>query len=256
MKKLDMIYVPSGAALEYAPLAVNLYRGCSHACRYCYAPACLHMTREDFAKPEARKDILVRLKGDAANIAGDPRPILLCFTSDPYQPLEALACVTKEALHILGDYRLQARVLTKNGALAQRDFGLMKAYGVEFGETICFDSERMRQDWEPGAGTIASRMKALAEAHRLGIKTWVSVEPVISPPAALRAMSLISQYVDCFKVGKLNHMPAVEKDIDWRAFLRSTLELFDNSLCGYYIKDALWSFADEAIKARWPKERA
>ena len=53
--KLDVVYVPKGAALEYAPLAVNLYTGCSHGCKYCFAPACLHVTREEFSVPVARK---------------------------------------------------------------------------------------------------------------------------------------------------------------------------------------------------------
>ena len=33
------IYTPKGPALEYAPLACNLYRGCAHGCLYCYARA-------------------------------------------------------------------------------------------------------------------------------------------------------------------------------------------------------------------------
>jgi DNA repair photolyase len=34
MKSMRIIYEPKGRALEYAPLAVNLYRGCSHGCDY------------------------------------------------------------------------------------------------------------------------------------------------------------------------------------------------------------------------------
>jgi len=45
MKRMAVIYEPKGMALEYAPLACNLYRGCQHGCRYCYAPNCLFMSR-------------------------------------------------------------------------------------------------------------------------------------------------------------------------------------------------------------------
>jgi DNA repair photolyase len=33
-----VIYEPKGKAGEYAPLALNLYAGCSHGCTYCFAP--------------------------------------------------------------------------------------------------------------------------------------------------------------------------------------------------------------------------
>ena len=74
------------------------------------------------------------------------------------------------------------------------------------------------------------------------IKTWVSVEPVIEPKAALRAMELCHEHVDRFAVGKLNHS---KSDVDWTAFLRDTLDQFAAWDCGYYIKDALWDFTDD-----------
>ena len=255
MKGLDVIYKPAGMAKEYSPLACNLFIGCSHGCTYCYAPRCLHMTRAEFIKPAPRPKILERLREDVYRLRplqGETGPVLLCFTCDPYSPLEADMLITQRALRILGEAGIRTRVLTKNGSLARRDFGLMKQYGVEFGVTICFDSETMRETWEPNAGSIAGRMNALAEAHGMGIKTWVSVEPVIEPKAALRAMELCHEHVDRFAVGKLNH---AKSDVDWNAFLRSTLEQFAAWDCGYYIKDALWDFADDVTLDRWEKER-
>jgi hypothetical protein len=41
-------YEPKGMALQYAALACNLYRGCQHGCRYCFAPNCLFMPLERF----------------------------------------------------------------------------------------------------------------------------------------------------------------------------------------------------------------
>lgn len=38
---MNVVYEPRGRAREYSELAYNLYRGCTHGCRYCYAPACM-----------------------------------------------------------------------------------------------------------------------------------------------------------------------------------------------------------------------
>ena len=37
-KNMQTIYEPKGKAREYSPLALNLYDGCDHGCKYCYVP--------------------------------------------------------------------------------------------------------------------------------------------------------------------------------------------------------------------------
>ena len=58
-----MIYIPSGRAREYSPLAVNLYRGCGFKCRYCYVPNAIKISRYEFDNNvEAKKDVIIRLE--------------------------------------------------------------------------------------------------------------------------------------------------------------------------------------------------
>jgi len=45
---MPVIYAPSGMAKEYSPYACNLYIGCTHCCRYCYAPHTLQRTPREY----------------------------------------------------------------------------------------------------------------------------------------------------------------------------------------------------------------
>lgn len=250
-----VIYEPKGAALEYAPLAANLYRGCGHRCRYCYAPDVVQMTPEQFGDACARPGILEALERDARKLAGDPRPVLLCFTSDCYQPLEAEKQITRRALPILARNRLQVRVLTKNGPLAMRDLDLFVEHGVEYGTTLLFTDDRTRQEWEPNAAMVHERIEAIKTAHAAGVRTWLSMEPVIDPAQALALIRLLAPVVDTFKVGKLNHYPDIERGIDWTKFVRSALELLVGTGRDYYIKNDLWRHADPDTVATFAKSK-
>ena len=56
---MTVIYQPKGKALEFAPLAFNPYKGCSHSCLYCFAPKATFNDRQNFySNPEPRIDIL------------------------------------------------------------------------------------------------------------------------------------------------------------------------------------------------------
>jgi DNA repair photolyase len=215
-----IIYEPRGRAREYAALAANLYRGCAHGCAYCYAPACLHVSPGEFHDAVTpRPGVLEQLKKEAAAHRGNVDPVLLCFTCDAYQPIEEREGLTRRALELLAANDVKFSILTKGGRRAARDFDLMTGARCEFGTTLLFVEEKSREEWEPGAASIAARIGAIREARERGIFTYVSVEPVIDPAQALRLIDELHPIVDFWKIGKLNHHP-LAKQIDWAAFLR------------------------------------
>ena len=246
---MQAIYKPKGKALEYSPWALNLWLGCMHACKYCYAPKVLRMKRREFhARGVPRKGILEALDKQLRTPGAVPpgSEILLCFTSDPYQPAEAEHQVTRRALEMLVDAGHQTVILTKNPKLALRDLDIMKRGKTKFGITALFMDEPSRQEWEPGASPLAERFRALAEAYDSGLRTWVSVEPVIYPEQALLVIHHLAQWTDKFKVGKLNHMPELECKIDWAKFLRDAVSLLQGLKKDYYIKRDLHAFGEHA----------
>ena len=231
-----VIYEPKGPAKEYSPLALNLYHGCGFACKYCYAPAIAYKKLAEWsANPYPKKDFLERLEKDAKRMRGDPRTILLCFTSDPYQSPEA-AKLTREALLILEKYEMTATVLTKAGGAASQDFDILKRNRWKFGTSISHASLDIMNEWEPNAARWSSRFAAVVKAYCMGIETWVSVEPVIDPEEALYAIKCLNYYVDFWKIGKMNHR---KLDIDWVKFREDAIELLDSLGAKYYIKKEL-----------------
>jgi DNA repair photolyase len=234
--KMSVVYEPRGAAAEYSPLAVNLYTGCAFACKYCYVPAIRRQTLHAWsANPVPRSKILKKLEADCKKIAGDKRCILLCFMSDPYQSPEA-SILTREALLILEKYDMKVTVLTKAGVMAAQDFGILRRNNWSFGTTLSYTSNHLKALWEPGAASPTSRCETIMAAHALGIRTWVSVEPVMDTNEALGLIRMMSPYVDHWKIGKMNHR---KLDIDWKKFHKNAVSLLNRLGADYYIKKEL-----------------
>lgn len=217
---MNAIYEPKGRAGEYAQLAVNLWRGCPHGCTYpCYAPLALHMDRAAFhAAATPRKGILEALEKDAARLASDGRVVQLCFSCDPYPPEDGTEKLTRQALEILTGHDLAVSILTKGGLLPQRDFDLLaKNHRNRFGVTLTGLSPEHALRWEPNAPLPTQRLASLATAHRKGIRTWVSLEPVINPELTLDIIQRTFPFVAHFAVGKLNYHP-LGQSINWPQF--------------------------------------
>lgn len=252
---MSVIYAPAGKAGEYSPLACNLYRGCPHGCLYCYAPAILRMKREQFgADCRPRPGILEALAKDAQRLVDRTKRVLFCFTSDPYQAIEAECRLTRQALEIMRTERLPVSVLTKNGALAERDFDLLADMDGEFGVSLSWEDDAQRRIWEPNAGTVGERLHALERAKSIGIPTWASVEPVVNVGEALAAIRALMPVADMIKVGKWNH--AKDASITpWPLVAAEALTLLAESGHDYYIKDDLWNALPEEHKEAYPRYR-
>lgn len=239
---MNAIYKPKGRAGEYAELACNLYTGCQHGCSYCYAPLVLHKERGEFhAACILRPGIMGALRKDALSmfIAGDKTPVLLCFTCDPYGVEDTTP--TRQALEILHLNKIPFNVLTKNWKAA-RDFDLYKD-GDKFGMTLTFKSMEKSLQWEPNASSPQSRLNILQGAKHADISTWASIEPVIEPAESLTIMAEAMDYVDHFKIGKLNHHP-IAKEIDWKRFANEAVELCERNNKPYTLKDDLKKYLE------------
>ena len=231
------IYEPKGKAREYCDLACNLYRGCGYGCSYCYAPAVLRMQRDDFANhPAVRPGLLEAMKKEAPKYVG--REVHLCFTCDPYQLIDLKLQITRKAIEILKANDITVRILTKGGLLSTRDFDLLEPSRDWYGATLTFADDESSYDYEFLAAPPEKRIEALKQAYALGIRTWASLEPVISPEQTLEIIRLTHSFVDVYKIGKWNYDPKT-KEIDWAWFAREVVATLERLGKEYYIKEDL-----------------
>jgi len=240
-----IIYESRGRAREYCELAANLYRGCSHCCTYCYAPATLRLNRNEFCKSSVRTDVLKKFEKDAVILEnqGETRPILLSFTTDPYQHIDVKEQLTRKAIKILHTHRLKVSILTKGGKRSERDFDLLVNHPElsEYGVTLVFTDPHYQKEVERGAASTEERIASLRVAHKLGIFTYVSLEPVWFPEQSLELIDLTHDIVDFYKIGKLNYNPQ-QKTVDWSKFKKELIEKLDGYGKKYYIKKSLQGY--------------
>lgn len=243
---MRILYSPSGRAGEYADkgLACNLYSGCTHGCRYCYVPAVLHKTREQFnGSVVPVNDALARLEHDCRQVYDEP--IFLSFTGDIFcRGLEAETDITTWAIKIIKDSGNRVRILTK-GTVTDAVLDLLGPED-QYGVTLTCELSSQCYVWEPKAATTVCRIDSLYDAQARGIPTWVSFEPVIVPEWTLGLIEMVSDCADLVKVGKSNHLgrwdwPNGEwrkrvESIDWDGFATDVVALLKRLCVPYVIK--------------------
>jgi len=246
----NIIYVPSGKAREYSELAANFYTGCAHKCKYCYCPAIMRKSLDEWGdRPHPRTNVLKSFERDCIKADNEmkEKELLFSFMSDCYQSDES-AYLTRQALLIAEAHGFKkVNMLTKAGYRMEKDFDIFKRNPLwKFGSTIIFRNEELRKEWEPGAPSIQSRYEAVKNAHKQGIYTWVSIEPVVDSDEALKVITDLYNYVDYYKVGKLNHNKEHEATIDWHKFYVDVEDVLRGK--PHLIKKDLLRYADISAK--------
>lgn len=238
------IYIPKGKAKEYGDYAINIYTGCPHRCYYCFAPSVLRKDREQFHTNIKPRDGIVEAtikQLEREGITG--KLIHLCFTCDPY-PTGYDTTATREIIKAIKASGNHVQILTKGDG--SRDFDLLDEndwYGITYAGYVSMLSPSTA---EPHAIVPDDRLAALALAHDIGIKTWISYEPVILAEDVLYMMAATREYVDKVKIGKLNYYPST---INWKQFGEEAEQLCKQLGIDYYIKESLRA---EMVKS--PKE--
>lgn len=167
--------------------SVNPYRGCFHACAYCYArPSHEYLgfgAGTDFeSKLVVKPDAAVLLRQAFLKPSWRGELVIFSGNTDCYQPLEAAWGLTRACLEVCAEFRNPVGIITK-AVLILRDLDVLRRLNevttlrVYF--SVPFADNDMARKVEPQAPSITRRLAALKTVSEAGIFTGVSIAPVI-----------------------------------------------------------------------------
>ncbi len=167
--------------------SVNPYRGCFHACAYCYARP-THEYLGFGAGTDFESKIVVKRRAASLLRTAFERPSwtgeLLVFSgnTDCYQPIEATLGITRACLEVCAEYRNPVGMITKS-ALPVRDLDLLgrlkREAWVRVYFSIPFADNDMARSVEPQAPSVTKRFEAMRILSEAGIPTGISIAPII-----------------------------------------------------------------------------
>ncbi|MCB9600559.1 MAG: PA0069 family radical SAM protein [Sandaracinus sp.] len=166
---------------------VNPYRGCFHACAYCYARpshqywgfgAGTDFDRKIVVKTNVAEKLREELR--AKRWKGDP--IVFSGNTDCYQPLEASYGLTRACLEACLEVRNPVGVITKS-VLVRRDLDVLAKLSevarAHVTVSIPFADDAMARAIEPFASPPSKRFETLRRLADVGVGCGVSLGPVI-----------------------------------------------------------------------------
>ncbi|RJP74483.1 MAG: radical SAM protein [Ignavibacteriales bacterium] len=186
------------------PYVINPYTGCQHNCLYCYARFMKKYTGHEepwgqfvdvkINAPDLLMREVVKKKIGTIWISG------VC---DPYQPLEEKYKLTRKCLEILVEHNWPVVIQTRS-SLVLRDMDiLMKGKSLEAGLSITTADDNIRKLFEPNAPSIEERINTLDELHKVGIRTYAMIAPML--PKAEELAEMLDGKVDYVLFDRMNY---------------------------------------------------
>jgi DNA repair photolyase len=162
---------------------LNIYRGCSHQCKYCYAIySHEYLNEKNFSKIFVKTNIVEQLDKELSSPNWKKEIINIGGVTDSYQEIESETKLMPEILKVLIKYKNPAIISTKSN-LILRDYDLIaklsKLTYINIASTITTMDENIRQNIEPYCSTSIDRFKVLKEFRKTNASVGLHTMPII-----------------------------------------------------------------------------
>jgi len=180
--------------------SINPYRGCAHACVFCYARRTHGFLEEDGIQGWGNR-IFVKvnapevLRAELAHPAWKREEVAIGTATDPYQPIEGRYRLTRRILEALRDARTPASLVTRS-PLILRDVDVLLALhqraGLAVWVSIATLDPDMARNLEPTVAPPHQRLRTVARLRAAGLEVGVLLAPILpgltDAPKALEAV--------------------------------------------------------------------
>src|SRR3954447_801690 len=178
--------VPTASGMPFG-WTINTFRGCSHACVYCFARgthAYLDLdTGRDFDREVVVKTNAVEvLRRELAKTTWQRDHVALGTNTDPYQRAEGRYGLMPGVVAALTEYGTPFSILTK-GTLLRRDLSLLAQAAtrvpVGIGVSLAVHDDDLQGRLEPGTPGVAARLELVRAVRAAGLPCGVFLAPVL-----------------------------------------------------------------------------
>jgi DNA repair photolyase len=178
--------IPDAAALPFK-YTVNGYRGCSHACRYCFARPTHEYLDLDYGNDfdtqiVVKTNVVDVLRREVGRRSWRRETVALGTNTDPYQRAEGRYALMPGIIGALAGSGTPLSILTK-GTLLRRDLPLIvEASGqvpVSLAVSLAVGDPELHKQVEPGTPTPQSRLGLISAIRDAGLDCHVMVAPVL-----------------------------------------------------------------------------
>ncbi|WP_084076019.1 Rv2578c family radical SAM protein [Demequina sp. NBRC 110052] len=166
---------------------INPYRGCSHACVYCFARPSheyleLDAGRDFDSQLIVKTNIAEALRRDLARPSWSREHVALGTNTDPYQRAEGRYRLMPGIIAALAESGTPFSILTK-GSLLRRDLPLLaqaaERVTVDLAMSIAIFDDELQQTLEPGTPSTAARLATVSAAAEAGFDVAVFMMPIL-----------------------------------------------------------------------------
>lgn len=221
---------------------LNPYRGCTHACEYCFARR-YQVQFELDAGDHFSTFIMVKvnlvevLRRELDKPTWKREQVAVGTATDPYQPIEGQYRLTRRSLEALLAAKTPVGLVTK-GPMVVRDADLLAELGRTCGATVYLSvptvDETAWRALEPGTAHPLQRLRALRALRDAGVNAGVLMAPVVpgftTQPERLEAtIKAVADHGAAFMGANLMYLKGGTKE----HFMKFLARDFPHMVAGY-----------------------